>query len=127
MICTAELAITCNHVAKLTCTEVAIRDARTGRNGLALLRNDLHGKLWLPLRTNVGKPTCTVAANTTQKELVGARPCPWWSACQASDEAGPSRRIPYMLHATHRPRQEANDRRVLPCEEEQDNRTLLKE
>jgi len=86
----------CNHVAKLSCTEAATRDARTGRNGIPLLRNDLHGKFWLPVRNNVEKPTCIVLYLNCQQEaeeLVGARPCPWWSACQASDEAGPGRRI----------------------------------
>ena len=42
-------------------------DARIGRSGFPLLRNDLQGKFWLPQRNNVEKPTCTVAANTTQK------------------------------------------------------------
>ncbi len=90
----AELDVTLHDGEKLTCTEAATRDART-RSRFPLRRNDLHGTFWLPLRSNVEKPTCTVAANTTQKELVGAGtwsahvPCPWWTAPQASDEAGP--------------------------------------
>ena len=109
MICTAELAITCNHVAKLTCTEVAIRDARTGRSGFPLLRNDLHGKFWLPLRTNVEKPTCTIAANTTQKNWSAHIPALGGLHVRHRTKRVPSAASTYMFHVTDRPCQVADE------------------
>ena len=99
----------CNHVAKLSCTEAATRDARTGRNGIPLLRNDLHGKFWLPVRNNVEKPTCTVAANTKQKNWPAHVPALGGPQVWHRTKRVPAAASTYMFHATNRPGQGADE------------------
>jgi len=98
----------CNHGEKLTYTVAATPEARTGRSGFPLRRNDLHGKFWLPLRSNVEKPTCTVAANTTQRELVTSLPL---VVCMSGigRSGSPPLHPLTMFHVTNRPRQGADE------------------
>jgi len=74
-----------------------------------LLRNDLHGKFWLPVRNNVEKPTCTVAANTKQKNWPAHVPALGGPQVWHRTKRVPAAASTYMFHATNRPGQGADE------------------
>ena len=112
----------CNHVAKLTCTEAATR-SKNWTKRFPLLRNDLHGKLWLPLRPNVGNNRhvlyCTLTANRKQKNWSAHVSAPGGLHVRHRTKRVPADASTYMFHVTNRPHQGADEVR---CRQRRDQK-----